>query len=248
MPRTKLTRIRPLPRNAVPAMALALALTSAGCGKDITVNLRTGDRPPDPNVESSSVSASRQLVAGVAVDRVRVVFRDLRLQMNPTADGSPSTGDQGLISRVSLVDLSGAGLSLGAMTEIVPARDVSWDSFYQAVLELGPVTSEDVAADPALSPLAGRTLVVEGRMPGGAPFTYESSVATVLVLPVVFRTGLNHNNLTLNVALDEWFEGDAGEPLDPDDPAARSTIEANILESINVYMDDNRDGNPDILG
>jgi hypothetical protein len=153
-----------------------------------------------------------------------------------------------LISRVSLVDLSGAGLSQGAMTEIVPARDVSWDSFYQAVLELGPVTSEDVAADPALSPLAGRTLVVEGRMPGGAPFTYESSVATVLVLPVVFRTGLNHNNLTLNVALDEWFEGDAGEPLDPDDPAARSTIEANILESINAYMDDNRDGDPDILG
>jgi hypothetical protein len=168
--------------------------------------------------------------------------------MNPTADGSASTGDEELISRTLLVDLSGAGLAPGAMTEIVSPRQVDWKTFYQAILELGPVTSEDVADDPTLAPLAGKTLVVEGRMPGGEPFTFESSVAAVLVLPLVFRTGLNHNNLTSNVALDEWFQGAAGEPLDPRDPAARPTIEANILKSINAYMDDNQDGNPDGLG
>jgi hypothetical protein len=60
--------------------------------------------------------------------------------------------------------------------------------------------------------------------------------------------GLNHNNVTINFALNKWFLGPNGEPLDPRDPAAHATIEANILESIDAYMDDNRDGNPDSLG
>jgi hypothetical protein len=187
-------------------------------------------------------------VRGIALDRVRIVFRDLRLQMTPTANGSASTGDEVLVPRVLLVELSGAELAPNAMTEIVSARHVSWKSFYQAVLELGPVAPPDVAEDPTLAPFSGKTLAVEGRMPGGEPFLFESSAASVLVLPLVFRTGLNHNNLTLNVALDEWFQGPAGEPLDPRDPAAHSTIEANILNSIDAYMDDNVDGIPDGLG
>jgi hypothetical protein len=32
------------------------------------------------------------------------------------------------------------------------------------------------------------------------------------------------------------------------DPAAASSIEANVVDSIDAYMDDNRDGNPDFLG
>jgi hypothetical protein len=229
---------------------LALGLTTAGCARDITVHLRTGDRPPDPNAKRSSGSslAEPQLVSGIALDRVRVVVRDLRLQATPTADGSASTGDEELVPRVLLVELAGAELAPSAMTEIVPARNVAWKSFYQAVLELGPVAPSDVTQDPALAPFTGKTLALEGRMPGGEPFVFESSVASVLVLPLVFRTGLNHNNLTVNVALDEWFQGPAGEPLDPRDPAAHSTIEANILNSINAYMDDNQDGIPDILG
>jgi hypothetical protein len=144
-----------------------------------------------------------------------------------------------------LVELSGAELDPGAMTEVVPERDLSWKSFYQTVLELRPVTADD---DPALAPLLGRTLVIDGRLPGGAPFTYESAVASVLVRPAVFRGGSNHNNLTINVAVNTWFHGTAGEPLDPLDPAVASTIEGNILRSIDAYMDDDRNGNPDFLG
>jgi hypothetical protein len=134
------------------------------------------------------------------------------------------------------------------MTEVVPARSVSWKSFYQTVANLAPVTAGEAAADPALEPLLNRTLVIEGRLPGGLPFTYASDVTEVLIRPAVFRVGTNHNNLTLNVAPNRWFEGPGGEPLDPLDPAAASSIEANVLESIDFYMDDNRDGNPDFLG
>jgi len=175
-------------------------------------------------------------------------LRDIRLQQNPNADGKPGPGDAALSPPVVLVDLSGARLDPGAMTEIVPERGVPWESFYQAVIELQPVAPDEVASVPALAPLVGRTLVVDGRLPGGAPFTFESAVAHVLVRPAVVRMGLNHNNVTINFEVNRWFRGPGGEPLDPRDPAAHATIEENILASIDAYMDDDRDGNPDPLG
>jgi hypothetical protein len=230
------------------AAPLALLLAAA-CGKDITVHLRTGDQPPEGGNAAPVASFTRStVVSGISVDRFQILLRNLRLQENPTTDGTPAPGDQTVSPPMVLVDLSGDGLAPGAMTEIVPPRSLRWASFYQTVVELQPVTAAEVAADAGLAPLQGRTLVIAGRMPGGAPFTFTSSVATVLVLPSVFRAGLNHNNLTVNVALNRWFQGAAGEPLDPTDPAAQATIEANILQSITAYMDDNADGIPDPLG
>lgn len=240
------TRPWPQPTSSLRGAAIALALVATACGKDITVTVRAGDRPPSP--EHQKLAPSRALAAGIAVDRVQLVVRNVRLQSTPTPDGAPATGDAAVSPPTLLLDLTGASLEPGAMTEVVPARDLSWESYYQLVLELRPVTADEVAADPALAPLEGRTLVITGRLPGGVPFSYESDVAALLIRPAIFRAGLNHNNLTLNVALNAWFQGADGEPLDPTDPAAHATIEANILESIDGYMDDNRDGNPDYLG
>jgi hypothetical protein len=230
--------------------AALLALGAAACGRDITVNVRTGDRPPNPDPVATPARTGAQalLAAGVAVDEFRIVLRDFRLQPTQIADGAPSPNDARIGPETVLVDLSGAQLDPGAMTEIVPSELVTWASFYQSATKLSPVTQDDVASNPALAPLLGKTLVISGRLPGGAPFTFESSVATVLVRPATYRMGLNHNNVTINFALNKWFLGPNGEPLDPRDPAAHATIEANILESIDAYMDDNRDGNPDSLG
>jgi hypothetical protein len=226
-----------------------LALVAGACGKDLTVHVRAGDRPPDPDaLTRSGADAQPLLAAGVAVDRLQIVLRDLRLQPTPTADGAATPDDVHVGPPTVLVDLAGAQLDPGAMTRIVPARSIRWASFYQSVIELRPVEQEDVVGDPALAPLLGRTLVITGRLPGGAPFTYESSVAAVLVRPATYRMGLNHNNVTVNVEPDRWFRGPDGEPLDPTDPAVHPVIEANILDSIDAYMDDDRDGAPDLLG
>jgi hypothetical protein len=231
------------------ALAPCLALAAAACGRDVTVTVRTGDRPPDPDaVAPAPAVARRVLSAGVAIDTFQIVFRDLRLQPEPREDGSPTANDARVGPANIVVDLSGAQLDPGAMTEVVPSELVRWASFYQTTIDLRPVSQEDVAADAALAPLLGKTFVVTGRLPGGATFTYSSSVTTTLVRPATFRMGLNHNNVTINVAVNRWFEGPNGEPLDPRDPAAAATIEANILASIDGYMDDNRDGNPDSLG
>ncbi|HET9596777.1 MAG TPA: hypothetical protein VFP65_14405 [Anaeromyxobacteraceae bacterium] len=243
----------PAHRAGAPARAalLLLLLASAACGKDMSVKLRAGDRPPNPDTPTpvpSGLAGRRVLAGGVAIDRFQIVFRDMKLQENPTADGSAAPGDQPIAPSLLLVDLSGAQLDKDAMTEIVAPRDVAWASYYQTVIGLAPVTADEAAANPALAPLAGRTLVITGRLPGGAPFTFASSMSAVLVRPSTFRNGLNHNNVTVNVELNRWFAGPDGVALDPTDPASQATIETNIRQSIDAYMDDNRDGEPDPLG
>ena len=241
--------VRHVPRRWSTGLAI-LTLGAVACGRDTTLTVRAGDRPanPDPATSPAQAGAHSLLAAGVAIDRLQIVLRDFRLQTSQNTAGTPSPDDARIGPAIVLVDLMGPQLDPGAMTEIVPAELVRWASFYQSVITLSPASQDEVAANPALAPLLGRTLVITGRVPGGAPFTYESSVAAVLVRPATYRMGLNHNNVTINIAPNMWFQGPNGEPLDPRDPAIAPTIESNILESIDAYMDDNRDGKPDSLG
>jgi hypothetical protein len=248
-----------------PLLPLALALLATSCALDMSVTARMGDRPPNPDPPSASSQlapdAARDaavptsaggalLAAGVTIDRFQIVLRDIRLETSRTQRGEHTPGEAVIGPGLVLVDLSGAQLDPGAMTEIVPAAHVAWKSFFEVDLDLRPVTQEEVDANPALAPLLGRTFVIQGRTASSGPFTVESSMETVLVRPATFRNGLNHNNTTINIAPNQWFVGQEGAALDPSsaDPAVHAAIEANVAASIDGYMDDNRDGIPDPLG
>jgi hypothetical protein len=216
----------------------------------MAIHLRVGDRPPNP-VESLPPRLSNALLAGgIAVDRFRIVFRNVRLNPAQTTAGEPTPGEAILMSGAHLVDLSGPSLDPGAMTEILAPEHVAWKSYYELDLDLAPVTQQDVDSNPSLAALLGLTFLIEGTLPGGAPFTYTSALQQVLVRPAVYRNGTNHNNVTINLAPNRWFEGPNGTSLDPTDgdPAVRATIDANVAASIDAYMDDNVDGLPDSLG
>lgn len=249
-----------LRRSLVP---VALALFATACGQDMTVSVRMGDRPPNPDTPTPSTQlASRGaatptsspsdalLAAGVTIDRFQIVLRDIRLESSQTQKGEHTPGEAVIGPGPVLVELSGAQLDPGAMTEIVPAAHVAWKSYYEVDLDLRPVTQAEVDANPALAPVLGRTFVIHGRTASSGPFTLESSMQTVLVRPATFRNGLNHNNTTINIAPNRWFVGQDGAALDPGsaDPAVHAAIEANVAASIDGYMDDNRDGDPDPLG
>ncbi|BDG05685.1 hypothetical protein [Anaeromyxobacter oryzae] len=244
-------------------MRLALALFATACGQDMTVDVRMGDRPPNPDspppssqevaargAPATSSTSSALLAAGVAIDRFQIVLHDIRLESSRTQNGEHTPGEAVIGPGPVLVDLSGTQLDPGAMTEVVPAAHVAWKSYYEVDLDLRPVTQAEVDANPALAPLLGLTFVIHGRTASSGPFTLGSSMQTVLVRPATFRNGLNHNNTTINIAPNRWFVGQDGAPLDPGsaDPAVRAAIEANVAASIDGYMDDNRDGNPDPLG
>ena len=184
------------------------------------------------------------------MDRFQIVMRNLRLQSDPT-DGGFSTPDMTVIGTGPyLVDLSGPNLTGGVFTELVSGFSIRPKGYYEMDIDLVPVSQADVQANSALAPLLGKTYVITGRNQQGTSFTFESSSQQVLVRESVFRMGLNHNNVDVNIAPDMWFKSADGGTIDPTttDPALRSMIEANVAASIDAYEDDNMDGVPDPLG
>ncbi|MFL5455416.1 MAG: hypothetical protein ACJ78X_03335 [Myxococcales bacterium] len=227
-------------------------LVAAACAKEVTVHVRGGDRPPDPDFLFVANGSPAPLAGGGdgSVDRFRMVLRNLRLQSEPTDGINDTPGIELIGPGVYLVDLRSSALANGVFTELIGDFHIDAKGFYEMDLDLSPVTGSDVQANPELLPLLGKTFLIEGRNAQGAAFVFQSSVARVLLREAVFRMGLNHNNLDVNIAANAWFRGPDGAPLDPAsaDPAVRLQIEENVAASIDAYEDDDMDGNPDPLG
>ena len=223
-------------------LAISVALFSVACAQDISVHVRGGDRPPNPGY--------LVLQNGVDVDRFQVVLRNLKLQSEPTDGGVDTPGAHLLGEGPFLMDLPAASLSGGALTEILSGVHIGAKGYYEMNIGLSPVTDGDVAAAPGLAPMLGKTFVITGRNQNGVPFTFASSVTQVLVRDEVFRMGMNHNNIDVNIAPNAWFVDADGGVIDPvtATPAQRALIETNVAGSIDAYEDDNMDGEPDPLG
>lgn len=204
------------------------------------MHVRGGDRPPNP--EFLVVSG------GVTVDRFQVVLRNLRLQSVQTHGAKDSVDVRYVGPGPYLVDLPAASLTGGVFTPLISGYGIGAKGFYEMDIDLAPVSAADVEAVPSLAPLLGRTFVITGRTAQGAPFSIESSLQQVLPRPSVFRLGMNHNNIDVNIAPNTWFVQTDGGVLDPGDPTVHGLIEMNVAASIDAYEDDNLDGNPDPLG
>ena len=228
-----------MPRVLFTGLLCALA---AGCAQEVSVNVRGGDRPPDPGY--------LQVASGVDVDRFQIVLRNLRLQESPTDGGVESPGVARIGPGAYLVDLPAQRLTGGTFTEVVKNFPIGAKGFYEMDIDLSPVTQADVQAAPELGTILGKTFVIQGHNAQNVPFTFDSTMSRVLVRPSVFRMGLNHNNLDVNIEANKWFVNPAGGFLDPvsNDPAVRAQIEANVAASIDAYEDDDMNGVPDPLG
>jgi len=228
-------------RRYFPPASIAL-LMAAACAQQVTVHVRGGDRPPNPE--------ELVLDTGIEVDRFQIVLRNLRLQSQPTDGGVDTPGAAFVGPEAYLVDLPASSLGGGAFTPLLSKDDMGAKSFYEVDIDLAPVSDGDVQVKPGLEPLLGKTFVITGHNQQKVPFTFESTLQQVLVRPSVFRMGLNNNNLDVNIAPNMWFKDADGGVIDPatTDPALRGIIEANVAASIDVYEDDDMDGIPDPLG
>lgn len=221
-------------------LTLVLSAVAAGCAQDLSVHVRGGDRPPNPEF--------LVVDGGVEVDRFQVVLRNLRLQSVQTDGGFDSPDARFIGPGPYLVDLPAASLTGGAFTKLISDYGIGAKGFYELDIDLAPVSDADVQAVPELAPLLGKTFVISGRTQQGEPFTFDSSLRQVLVRQTVFRLGMNHNNIDVNIAPNTWFVQPDGGVLDPADPAVHGLIDSNVAGSIDGYEDDNLDGNPDPLG
>jgi hypothetical protein len=236
-------------RGSLSAFSLLVAVTVTGCAQDLSVHVRVGPRPPNPDSTTPVYvdRGSTTMPAGYVIDRFQIVLRNVRLQSDPTVAGEPSPDMRVLIPGPILVDLSGGQLADGAFTSILEGYGIGARAFYEVDIDLAPVTDGDVTANPALASLLGQTFVIAGKLPDGRAFTFSSSLTSVLLRPSVYRFGLNHNNITINVATNLWFLGPDAVPIDPTNPAERSVLEENVRGSIDAYEDANLNGVPDPL-
>ncbi len=236
-------------RTSLWALTAAMAVTVSGCAQDLSVNARVGPRPPNPDSGTPVYvdRGSTTMPPGYVVDRFRMVLRNVRIQSDPTVAGEPSPDMRMLIAGPILLDLSGGKLADGALTELLAGYGMGARAFYEVDIDLSPVTSAEAAANPALAPLVGKTFVIEGKLPGGKAFTASSSLSAVLLRQAVYRFGMNHNNVDINIQTNLWFIGPGAVPIDPSDPANQAILEENVLGSIDAYEDANEDGIPDPL-
>ncbi len=232
-------------RNVLPLPILASL--AVACAQDLDVHIRGGDRPPDPGYLVMGLAVD----GGVTVDRFQVVMRNMRLQSQPVDGGVDTPGGVYVGPGPFLIELSGPQLTGGTFTPLVNDYAVGAKGFYEMDIDLLPVSQGDVVLKPDLQPMLGKSFVIQGTNQQGAQFTFESSIAKVLVRESVFRMGMNHNNIDVNIAPNAWFlHPDGGAPLDPAsaDPAVRALIEENVAASIDAYEDDDMNGIPDPLG
>jgi len=233
-------------------LALLAISISAACANDMSVHVRGGDRPPNPEelIFSDGVAASGglQVNGGVTVDRFQIVLRNMRLQEAPTDGGADAPGAEYFGPGPFLVDLPPGSLSGGTFTLLIPKYIIGPKSYYEMDINLQPVSASDVVLKPELAPLQGWTFRITGTNAQNVPFTIESTMSAELIRPSVYRLGTNHNNLDVNIAPNRWFELPDGGVVDPADPAAHQQIEENVAASIDAYEDDNMDGVPDPLG
>src|SRR4051812_30200437 len=166
-------------RARVPAL-VAISI-SVACSNDMSVHVRGGDRPPNPEELVFSygvVSSSGGLLVngGVTVDRFQIVLRSMRLQEAPTDGGPDAPGAEYFGPGPYLVDLLGPGLGGGTFTELVSKYIVGPKSYYEMDMNLQPVSASDVELAPALAPLQGKTFRITGTNAQKVPFTFESTM------------------------------------------------------------------------
>ena len=229
------------------APLLALSICAA-CNNSMSVHIRGGDRPPNPDYRAER--ASRLATnGGVTIEKFQIVMRSMRLQEAPTGDGGvDAPGAEYFGPGPYLIELTPETLNGGAFTPLISGYIVGPKSYYEMDMNLLPVTAGDIALDPALAPLQGKTFRVTGANAQGVPFTFESTMSRKVVRESVYRLGTNKNNVDVNIASNTWFTLPDGGVLDPADPAAHDQIEENVANSIDAYEDDNMDGVPDPLG
>ena len=163
--------------------ALVVISISAACSNEMSVHVRGGDRPPNPEelvFSDDAVGADGLSVnGGVKVERFQIALRSLRLQEAPTDGGADAPGAEYFGPGPYLVDLLAPSLNGGTFTQLVAKYVVGPKSYYEMDINLQPVSASDVLLAPGLAPLEGRTFRIAGTNAQNVPFTFESELSGI---------------------------------------------------------------------
>jgi hypothetical protein len=250
--------------------AAALALVASACsrssgGAHLSIS---GSTKPVASTASTTpstpiTSTSLDLGNGITLDRVRIVVRELKVELDPTGASSTTTatnvplasnnttkveGEPGDPSEPTfgpiLIDLKGTAIAGGieqAVTGLVPEG-----SFHEAKIAIGPLTTAQAGTDQGLGEMVAQnaSVIIDGKV-DGTPFAFVSSlVAEIDVESEFVVNDTKSNNITVDVDPRGWFGGSGASRLDPL-PANQTAIESLIKAAIIAFEDDDLSGQED---
>jgi Domain of unknown function (DUF4382) len=221
---------------------VALAACS-GSGTQLSMSARAGSSTAV--AVAPNARAALTLPNGITVDRLRVAIREVELER---ADATPDdTKDlQEFEAGPFVLDLSGTALN-GTVQQVV-VNDVPAGTYRELKFKIHPPSTSD-SSNAAVQAMAtaqagGASIIVEGQI-DGQPYTFMSALDAEEKFEKTFTLADGSQNVTLNLDPSTWFGGTGSARLDPRVAGNKSAIENNIQASLQVFEDDDRNGQDD---
>ena len=208
----------------------AAAVLLSACGSNLSVSVST---KPAAFRSSRALSVARN----IDIQRVRLNVGRLKLEGRASggamsADDDRHGGGEGEEDEVEVrrgpfvIDLDAAALN-GVVTKVFDA-DVPPGTYEEFKFDIFPSAA-----------LQNASVIVNGKI-GGNDFTFTSPLSAQQKKEGRFVVGGTTANITLSIDPRGWF-GSSSAQLDPTE-ANRAAIEANIRQSIDIFQDDDGEG------
>jgi hypothetical protein len=139
-------------------------------------------------------------------------------------------------------------LMVGADVHVIDTIEVPFGSYKESEIEIDDLEPEDGEVYNQNPDLQDLSIRVEGSF-NGNPFVFTSDLSEEqereFEPPLVLDENSPSTNIVLVLNLDMWFVDSNGNPLDPSLPNNKSIIENNIKNSLQVFEDEDDDGEDD---
>jgi hypothetical protein len=190
----------------------------------------------------------------LVVTRVAMVLREVELERLSTSDCPDGVEDDDACEEFEagpfLIELPLDG-SVTTMVSVDADPDV-YDEVEFEIHKPEDDSADDLAFLGTYPEFAGVSIRVEGTY-DGEPFVFlqdmDAEQEMPLIPPLEVVEGAGPINLTLTLDVSSWFRNGSGDLIDPSEAnkggAFEDLVEANIEASIDLFEDDDRDGEDD---
>lgn len=220
----------------------AIFLISTGCS--INDNASTGPKPVNVNMQITGATAPKAATSTatstghVTLTSVKLLVEELELES--VADDSM---DFEIENQVVELPLDGSPYQLST-------ANIASGLYDEFEMEVEGLDDDDSVNDPDFTEGSDETSIVIKGTYDGQDFTFKSEEDFEIEFefnpPIEIDETTNSVDINLMVDISSWFIDDAGNELDPTDPANREQIDDNIENSFEAYDDiDDEDDDED---
>ncbi|MFQ5676183.1 MAG: hypothetical protein ACE5G1_09820 [bacterium] len=185
----------------------------------------------------SSTAPLNKLAGAISITSARVVIEKIRFD---------SVIDDSLDFRFKQPFVQ--DLMLATQLQQIETVQVPFGTYKKSKIEIDDLEPEDGLAYTQNPDLQDRSVFIQGTF-DGVPFTFTSDFSEEQERELQPRLVLDENSPSTNIVLvlnmGNWFVDENGNLLNPLSPDNRSKIEKSIKDSIDIFEDDDDDGERD---